>query len=92
MHDAGKKKSILRNALAVQMLLKEYGADQLGISDFNFVTSKICSYYKAQEFPPEIQIDKDKLDEFFDVPIYDLVEEVNNYFRNEIHSLMKNET
>lgn len=92
MHDAGKKKSILRNALAVQMLLKGYGKSELGVGDFNSAISKICSYYKVQEFPSEIQIDKDDLDDFFEVPIYEMVEEVNNYFRNQIHSLMLNET
>jgi len=88
-HDAGKKKAILRRALAVQMLLMGYGQSELGQIQINEVRSRICSYYGANEFAPEIQITKDDLDNFFGVPILGLVQEVNDYFRSRIHELME---
>ena len=91
LHDAGKKKSILRSALAVQMLLLDYGKKELGVEKISKVACRICNYYKAAEFNSKIQIDKDDLDSFFGVPIYSMVEEVNNYFRTQIHLLMGDE-
>lgn len=87
-HDAGKKKTILKAALSVQMLLKSYGEAELGPNKIVEARSRICNYYKEKEFHSSIMFDKDYLDDFFEIEVLAKVEEVNNYYRKRFHSMM----
>ncbi len=86
-HDAGKKKAILKDALCVHMLLRSYGevVEKLKIDR---AEAKICNFYKDREFADQIMLDKDELDDYFGVEILGPVEEVNHYFRQQIHEML----
>jgi hypothetical protein len=86
-HDAGKKKSILKDTLCVQMLLSSYGKSE-GL-DVTGAEAKICNYYKSPEFHDRISINKDLLNDFFGGEVLGPVEEVNHYFRDRVHSLLR---
>jgi hypothetical protein len=84
-HDAGKKKKILQEILATNLLLKSYGLDQkLKVESSE---AYICSYYGSDEFSPQVSIDKDGLNRLFQVDILTAVEEVNHYYRKRIRAL-----
>lgn len=87
-HDAGKKKAILKDALSVQMLLKSYCEMELGTKIFE-ARSLICSFYKSSEFDPSVSVNKDTLDELFGADVLSYVENVNNYYRKNIHDLLR---
>lgn len=86
-HDAGKKKAILKDMLCVQMLLRSYGERQDGLN-IDRAEAKICNFYKDREFADQILLDKDELDDYFGAEILGPVEEVNHYFRQQIHEML----
>jgi hypothetical protein len=84
-HDAGKKKKILQETLALRMLIKSYG-EQQGLEIDNR-EAFVCSYYGSNEFDERISINKDGLSDLFEVDVLTPVEEVNHYFRKRIRDL-----
>ncbi len=86
-HDAGKKKVILKDALCVHMLLRSYGEGVEGLK-VDRAESKICNFYKSREFADVIRLDKDELDDYFGAEILGPVEEVNHYYRQQIHEML----
>ena len=86
-HDAGKKKAILKDTLCIHMLLRSYGERIDGLN-VRRAESKICNFYKNREFADQIMLDKDELDDYFGADILRPVEEVNHYFRQQIHEML----
>lgn len=88
-HDAGKKKAILRSALATRMLIKSYAEHQgFKVSYADFF---ILNFYKSDEFHNEISKTKDDLDTLFEPGILEQIESVNHYFRKEILQLISSD-
>jgi len=69
------------------MLLRSYGevVEKLNIDR---AEAKICNFYKDREFADQIMLDKDELDDYFGAEILEPVEEVNHYFRQQIHDML----
>ncbi len=86
-HDAGKKKAILKDTLCIHMLLRSYG-ERVDRLEIHRAEARICNFYKDREFADQIMLDKDELDDYFGAEILEPVEEVNHYFRRQIHEML----
>jgi hypothetical protein len=85
--DAGKIRSIKRDLLCVQVLLKSYGeVAKVGPSS---AESKIIFYYGIRSIPKPWSLTKDELDAHFGFPVTQKVEEANEYFRTKLHALLE---
>lgn len=85
-HDAGKRRSMLRDLICTQVVLKSYAEERLGANCEN-VTSHIIVYYGAESFGP-FTLTRDQLDDHFGVPLVSQVEEVNAYYRARVEQLL----
>ena len=85
-HDAGKRRSMLRDLICTQVVLKSYAEERLR-AKCESVTSHIIVYYGAESFGP-FTLTRDHLDVHFGVPIVSQVEEVNAYYRERIEQLL----
>lgn len=86
VHDAGKKRSILRDFVCTNLLIKEYGKSlgyQVDTSSCN-----IIFYYGACSIPKPHALTKDELDSHFGKSIVSYVEKANSYFRKSILDLI----
>src|ERR1041385_8718672 len=85
--DAGKIRSIKRDILCAQVLLKSYGE----VFKFQPVgaESKIIFYYGMRSIPKPWSLVKGELDEHFGFPITPKVEQANDYFRAKLHELLE---
>jgi hypothetical protein len=85
--DAGKIRSIKRDLLCVQVLLKSYGevASRKPIA----AESRIIFYYGIRSIPKPWSLVKDELDEHFGYPVVAGIEEANEYFRAKLHALLE---
>lgn len=85
--DAGKVRSIKRDLICVQMLLKNYGLA------FNLVTNiaeaKIIFYYGIRSLPPPYSLTRGDLDMHFGFPITERIEQANAYFREKLYALLQ---
>lgn len=86
-HDAGKVRSIKRDLICTQVLLKSYGNGRGYAIDL--AEAKIIYYYGVRSIPPPLSLIREELDEHFDYPVVEAVEEVNTYFRDRIHELLE---
>jgi hypothetical protein len=86
LHDSGKRRSMLRDALCVQVLLKSYGK-QRGL-DVKEAFSHVIFYYGKCSIPKPFAITGLELDDHFGWPIYEMVEEVNRYFQSRLFSIL----
>jgi hypothetical protein len=86
-HDAGKRRSMVRDAKSIRLLLKSYGASRDLMP--NEVSSHIVFYYGKMSVKPPIGISGRELDEHFGWPIYDEVEVLNAYFKGRLADLLK---
>lgn len=78
LHDAGKRRSILRDLLCLQVLLKSYGQQRgLEVSD---AKAHIIFYYGQCSIKKPFSLTRDELDDHFGFPVIDAVEKVNSYF------------
>lgn len=84
-HDAGKKRSILRDTLALNLLLKSYG-EQKGY-DVRDAEAKVIFYYGARSIPKHFALIAQELDDHFKWPVYGPVEQVNALFRDKLLEL-----
>lgn len=84
--DAGKIRSIKRDLIVTQMLLKSYG------QTFNIAAeraeARIIFYYGRRSIPKPYSLTGPELNEHFGFQVYDLVEEANAYFKQELYSLL----
>lgn len=85
-HDAGKRRSMLRDLVCTQVILKSYCEERLQ-RQCESAASHIIVYYGAESFGP-FTVTRDDLDEHFGVPIVEQVEEVNAYYRARIEQLL----
>lgn len=85
-HDAGKVRSIMRDLICTHVLLKSYGEGRR--HDVEQAESKIIYYYGVRSVPPPLSLVREDLDEHFEYPVVEAVEQVNVYFRNRLHELL----
>lgn len=87
VHDAGKKRSILRDFVCTNLLIKDYGV-QRGLS----VKSSRCHiifYYGALSLPKPHALSGDELDAHFGKKVSDFVDTANAYFRKSVLELIE---
>ena len=86
-HDAGKRRSMLRDLLCTQVILKSYGEQHLNLN-CDSAHSHIIIYYGAEDLGRPFTLNREDLDEHFGVPLVEQVEEVNAYYRGQIEQLL----
>ena len=84
--DAGKIRSIKRDLMVTQMLLKSYG------QTFNVsaerAEARIIFYYGRRSIPRPYSLIVTDLNDHFGFPVYDLVEQANAYFQQQLYALL----
>jgi hypothetical protein len=85
--DAGKIRSIRRDLMCVQVLLKSYGE----VANVNPVAgeARIIFYYGVRSLPRPWSLVGDELDEHFGFPLVEKVEQANDYFKARLHELLE---
>src|SRR5580704_9989051 len=86
LHDSGKRRSMLRDVLAIQVLLKSY-AKQRGHDSLS-AFSHIIFYYGKCSIPKPFSITGAEMDQHFDWPVFDAVDEVNKYFQGRLFAIL----
>jgi hypothetical protein len=86
VHDSGKRRSILRDILCTQVLLRSYGVSR-GL-DIAQAESRIVFYYGSCSIPKPYSLIADELDDHFEWPIREAVEKVNSYFRSRLFEIL----
>src|SRR5262245_24927521 len=86
-HDAGKVRSILRDLICTHVLLKSYGEGRG--HEIDHAEAKIIYYYGVRSVPAPLSLVREDLDEHFEYPVVDAVEQVNAYFRDRLHDLLE---
>lgn len=84
-----KIRSIRRDLLCLQVLLKSYGT-KLGLEPAT-AESKIIFYYGIRSIPAPWSLAADDLDEHFGFPVRDNIEQANRYFQERLHELLAND-
>jgi hypothetical protein len=86
LHDSGKRRSMLRDTLCVQVLLKSYGKER-GF-DVKQAFSHIIFYYGQCSIPKPFSLVGAELDDHFGWPIYDAVDEVNKHYKSRLFAIL----
>ena len=86
LHDAGKQRSMLRDTLCTQILLKSYG-QQRGF-EIHAAFSHVVFYYGRCSIPKPFAISGDELDEHFGWPIRAAVEKVNEFYQARLFGVL----
>jgi hypothetical protein len=86
--DAGKIRSIKRDLMCVQVLLKSYGEDLAKLKPTG-AESRIIFYYGVRSIPRPWSLVREELDEHFGFPVVSRIEEANAYFQNKLHQLLE---
>jgi hypothetical protein len=86
-HDAGKVRSIMRDLICTHVLLKSYGQGRR--HNVDHAEAKIIYYYGVRSIPAPISLIREELDDHFEYPVVDAVEQVNSYFRDRLHELLE---
>jgi hypothetical protein len=84
--DAGKIRSIKRDLLCTQVLLKSYG--DVAKCPAEAAEARIIFYYGLRSIPKPWSLDRDELDEHFGYPVVPKIEQANEYFRIRLHELL----
>lgn len=85
-HDSGKRRSMIKDTLSVQVLLKSYGKSKGLIVTQAF--SHIIFYYGRVSIPKPFGIMGAELDGHFGWPVFDAVEDVNRYFQTRLFGIL----
>jgi len=85
--DAGKKRSIMRDLLSIQVLLKSYG-EQRGY-ETQSSESKIIFYYGLRSIPTPYSLIGDELDEHFGFDVVSAIELINEYFKKRLFEILQ---
>lgn len=85
-HDSGKKRSLLKDVLCVQALLKSYAVKR-GINAMT-AESRVVAYYGLKPLPDPLCVVGEDLDDHFVFSVRRSLEEVNDYFRERVHQLL----
>jgi hypothetical protein len=86
-HDSGKVRSIMRDLLCTHVLLNSYGVGRGHSVDYS--EARIIYYYGVRSIPPPLSLIREELDEHFEYPVVEAVEQVNSYFRDRLHELLE---
>jgi hypothetical protein len=86
-YDAGKKRSILRDILCLQALLKSYGSTR-GL-DVSVAEARLISYYGMRALPASLNLVGEELDDHFVFPVRRYVDEINVYFQEQLLALLR---
>lgn len=86
LHDAGKRRSILRDLLCLQVLLKSYA--QTKGHEVTIARAHIIFYYGKCSIKKPFSLTKDELDAHFAFPVVDAIEEVNAYFKERLFAIL----
>jgi hypothetical protein len=86
--DAGKIRSIKRDLMCVQVLLKSYGEELAKLKPVA-AESRIIFYYGIRSIPRPWSLVREELDAHFEFPVVALIEEANDYFRGKLHALLE---
>lgn len=87
-HDAGKRRSMMRDLLCMQFMLQSYGSQRLQVA-CGEARSKIIIYYGAENLGPVFTLTRNDLDAHFGSSVVADIEKVNDYFREKIDALIK---
>lgn len=85
--DAGKIRSIRRDLMCVQVLLKSYG-DLASVAPVA-AESRIIFYYGTRSLPRPWSLDRSEMDAHFGFPLVSMVEQANAYFKESLHKLLE---
>ncbi len=85
-HDAGKRRSILRDLLCLQILLRSYGQSR-GLEAVE-ASAHIIFYYGQCSIHKPFSLTKDELDEHFGWPVLEPVERVNALFKERLFAIL----
>lgn len=85
--DAGKIRSIRRDLIVTQMLLKSYG-EMFKLNPVK-AEARVIFYYGIRSLPRPYSLIGSELNDHFGFGVYDLVETVNTYFRQKLHELLE---
>jgi hypothetical protein len=85
-HDAGKKRSMLRDIRCIQMLLRSYG--EWRNLEIRSAEAHIIFYYGQCSVGAPWALTRDDLDEHFGTPVTEIIEQVNDYFRKRLNDLL----
>ena len=86
LHDAGKRRSILRDLLCAQVLLKSYGESRGHV--VKSARSHIIFYYGQCSIGKPFSLTKDELDQHFEFEVTSHIEQVNELFRRRLYDLL----
>ena len=86
LHDRGKRRPMLTDALCIQVLLKSYGKQR----DYEVTRafSHIIFYYGKCSIPKPFAVTGSELDQHFGWSVYEAVEEVNKYYQGRLFSIL----
>jgi hypothetical protein len=84
--DAGKIRSIKRDLIVTQMLLKSYG--ETFKLEPQKAEARIIFYYGRRSIPRPYSLIGSELNNHFGFAVYDLVEEANVYFQERLYDLL----
>jgi hypothetical protein len=85
--DAGKIRSIKRDLMCVQVLLKSYG--ETASVKPEAAEARIIFYYGMRSIPRPWSLIRDEMDAHFGFPIVEKVEQANAYFKERLHKLLE---
>lgn len=86
-HDSGKKRSMLRDLRCVHMLLRSYGVQQHAL-EIDESAAHMIFYYGQCSVGPPWALTRDDVDDHFQAPAVEVVEQINNYFRERLDELL----
>jgi hypothetical protein len=86
-HDAGKRRSMLRDLLCTQVVLRSYAEQRLKLPCTS-AHAHIVIYYGAETLGAPFTLTRSDLDSHFGVPVVAEIEEVNDYYRGRIEELL----
>ena len=88
LHDSGKRRSILRDVLCIQVLLKSYGAHKsLEVAE---AVSRVIFYYGKCSIKKPFCLIANELDDHFEWPVEEAVNRLNEYYRQRLFDLLLN--
>ena len=86
--DAGKIRSIKRDLMCIQVLLKSYGQELAKLNP-TAAESRIVFYYGVRSIPRPWSLVGAELDDHFEFPVVARIEEANDYFKEKLHQLLE---
>ncbi len=86
--DAGKIRSIKRDLMCIQVLLKSYGEEFAKLKPAA-AQSRIIFYYGVRSIPRPWSLVKKNLDEHFGFPVVEKSKKPMTYFRHKLHALLE---